>query len=187
MDRTDEFIAGALSLNLVDTVSDWEGAHIERLVEPRDLAIWLRAAGLADIYEGTPAALQATRNLRAAIYRCGQAAIRRSPMRPADLQVINRAAAAPPLRPQLANGLTRLHADDPVAASLSTIAADAIAILAEASHPRLRICPGCRMMFFDTSRPGRRRWCSSSSGCGNRAKVSRHRERQRKLATRKRA
>ena len=45
---------------------------------------------------------------------------------------------------------------------------------------RLRICAddGCRWVFEDTSRTGRRRWCSMAS-CGNRAKAARHRARQR--------
>lgn len=185
MNRDFEFIAGALALNLVDTVSDWAGAPIERLTDPADLANWLGAAGLG---EAAPALsdLQATRALRSAIHRCGIAALDRGAMKTADLRVINRAAAAPPLRPQLVNGAIRLRAENPVEAALSTIAADAIAILSDAAQPRLRICPGCQMMFFDTSRPGKRRWCSSATGCGNRAKVGRHRRRQQKLA-RKRA
>jgi predicted RNA-binding Zn ribbon-like protein len=32
------------------------------------------------------------------------------------------------------------------------------------------------MLFFDASPPGKRLWCSSSSGCGNRAKTRRHRQ-----------
>jgi len=45
-------------------------------------------------------------------------------------------------------------------------------------HERIRICPGCRWLFVDRSRPGRRRWCSMQD-CGNRAKVRRHYHRQR--------
>lgn len=191
MDRDFEFIAGALSLNLVDTVSNWAGSPVERLNDPADLSGWLHAAGLAEAGVAPALAdLETTRSLRAAIHRCGRAAIAGDPMKPADLRIINRAAAAAPLRPRLANGTVQLTADNPVEAALSTIAADAIAILADTSHPRLRICPGCQMMFFDSSRPGKRRWCSSAAGCGNRAKVGRHRrreqQRQRKLS-RKRA
>jgi predicted RNA-binding Zn ribbon-like protein len=44
---------------------------------------------------------------------------------------------------------------------------------------RLRICenPQCHWVFKDTSRTGKRKWCSMRS-CGNRAKVARHRARQ---------
>ncbi|TIU06903.1 MAG: CGNR zinc finger domain-containing protein, partial [Mesorhizobium sp.] len=36
-------------------------------------------------------------------------------------------------------------------------------------------CPRCGWLFLDTSRGGKRRWCSMRT-CGNREKVSRHRE-----------
>ncbi|NEE48667.1 CGNR zinc finger domain-containing protein, partial [Streptomyces sp. SID8455] len=34
----------------------------------------------------------------------------------------------------------------------------------------------CRLLFVDTSRPGKRRWCSMER-CGNRHKVRAHRAR----------
>jgi predicted RNA-binding Zn ribbon-like protein len=182
-----EFIAGALSLNLVDTVSDRAGDRIERLRESGDLAAWLRAASLAVLpkHSVTVGELTATRALREAIYRCGCAAIDGKAMYVDDIRLINRIAARMPLRPKLDDGEVVLHANSPVQASLSTIAADAITVLAKASRERIRICPDCRMMFFDASRPGMRRWCSSTSGCGNRAKVRKHRTRLRRLVSKK--
>lgn len=47
------------------------------------------------------------------------------------------------------------------------------------SHPpRLRLCAneGCRTAYYDESRNRTRRWCDPS-GCGNRARVRRHRAR----------
>ena len=41
---------------------------------------------------------------------------------------------------------------------------------------RLKCCDGCGRLFFDASRNRSRRWCDMQ-GCGNRAKVARHRER----------
>ncbi len=48
---------------------------------------------------------------------------------------------------------------------------------------RFRICAndGCRWVFEDTSRGGRRRWCDMTS-CGNRAKVRRFRSKRRTVA-----
>jgi predicted RNA-binding Zn ribbon-like protein len=45
---------------------------------------------------------------------------------------------------------------------------------------RLKMCvsPECRWVFFDRSKPGNRRWCSSER-CGNRQKVRTYRERHR--------
>jgi predicted RNA-binding Zn ribbon-like protein len=39
---------------------------------------------------------------------------------------------------------------------------------------RVRVCGRCGWLFLDSSRGGRRRWCSMST-CGNREKASRHR------------
>ncbi len=54
---------------------------------------------------------------------------------------------------------------------------DFLRLLAE--HPeRIRACanPECILHFYDTSKSGRRRWCSMA-GCGNRAKAMRHYQR----------
>jgi predicted RNA-binding Zn ribbon-like protein len=40
---------------------------------------------------------------------------------------------------------------------------------------RVRACGRCGWLFLDSSRGGRRRWCSMST-CGNREKASRHRQ-----------
>jgi predicted RNA-binding Zn ribbon-like protein len=115
--------------------------------------------------------------LREAIYRCGGAAIEGSAMDGDDVRLINRIGARMPLRPKLDDSGVVLHAKNRVEASLSTIGGDATTVLVKTSRERIRSCPECRMMFFDTSRPGRRRWCSSACGCGNRAKVPKHRAR----------
>lgn len=181
---TFEFIAGALSLDLVDTVGDRGGSPIERLCEPEDLAVWLDAAGLVDVSKRsvTPGALACAWELREAIHRCAITAISGSNLDADDVRMINRTAAQMPLRPKLSGTKILLCAKNPIEAALSTIAADAIGILAEAARERIRNCPECGMLFFDTSRPGKRRWCSSASGCGNRAKVRKHRARQRRTA-----
>jgi predicted RNA-binding Zn ribbon-like protein len=54
-------------------------------------------------------------------------------------------------------------------------------LLTSAQLDRVKICEddrGCGFLFLDTSRNRSRRWCSMT-GCGNRARVRRHRKRQR--------
>src|SRR5690606_23867005 len=46
-------------------------------------------------------------------------------------------------------------------------------LIADGLLPRLRQCEACSWLFLDTSRGGRRRWCSMAT-CGNRAKARRH-------------
>ncbi len=56
---------------------------------------------------------------------------------------------------------------------LAAIARSAAEIIAEGPSARLRICsnPSCGLLFYDTSRTRRRRWCAMSR-CGNRHKVA---------------
>lgn len=62
----------------------------------------------------------------------------------------------------------------------ATIASSLAQFLADDAPSRLRVCanPGCRYLFIDRSRTGRRRWCDMRT-CGNQAKVARHRARAR--------
>jgi len=62
----------------------------------------------------------------------------------------------------------------PIAHSVAEIVADPRA------HEAVRKCAndGCALYFYDTSRTGRRRWCSMAA-CGNRAKVAAHVQRRR--------
>jgi predicted RNA-binding Zn ribbon-like protein len=63
------------------------------------------------------------------------------------------------------------------------IARDAADLLATARLERIRECPGvdgCGWLFYDTSRNGKRRWCSMEA-CGNRSKGRRHYRRHHSL------
>lgn len=172
-----EFIAGSLCLCFADTLGGRGNAPVERIATPPLLAAWLRAAGLA-VRGAVPDAddLAAAHRLRRAIVQSVGAVVQSDTAGATQIRIINQFAAAPPLRPQWTRGERRWMAERPVAAALSTIAADAIEVLGRPD--RLRECSECRMLFLDVTRGGRRRWCSSSSGCGNRAKVRRHRIRK---------
>ncbi|MGW1886738.1 CGNR zinc finger domain-containing protein [Streptomyces sp. NPDC001970] len=70
------------------------------------------------------------------------------------------------------------------AALLAAVARDALELLTDpVARARLRRCEGdnCRRVYVDTSRGGRRRWCSSEV-CGNRERVARHRRRSTSVA-----
>jgi predicted RNA-binding Zn ribbon-like protein len=55
---------------------------------------------------------------------------------------------------------------------LSAVARDAVDLFGGPHAHRIRECASddCHLVFVDTSRPGRRRWCSMEH-CGNRHKV----------------
>jgi predicted RNA-binding Zn ribbon-like protein len=56
------------------------------------------------------------------------------------------------------------------------VSASAVELLTEGDLARVKQCPGaddCGWLFYDTSRNGKRRWCSME-GCGSRVKMRRH-------------
>ncbi|MFG3286127.1 CGNR zinc finger domain-containing protein [Streptomyces sp. NPDC048111] len=103
---------------------------------------------------------------------------------PAALDRINAlAAAAPPGVRAIRGadgGLVRTLSRAPECdALLAAVARDAVDLLTDPeARARLRQCEGdsCRLLYLDTSRGRRRRWCSSEV-CGNRERVARHRRR----------
>ncbi len=69
--------------------------------------------------------------------------------------------------------------DPTAAAALATLARDAVDLFGGPLASRVRVCAAadCGLLLVDTSRPGRRRWCSMQR-CGNRAKIREHRARR---------
>jgi predicted RNA-binding Zn ribbon-like protein len=76
-------------------------------------------------------------------------------------------------------GIGHRHtADDPLGEALARLVQPLVEAIATGQTSRFRVCAndGCRWVFEDRSRAGRRRWCDMTS-CGNRAKVRRYRSR----------
>ncbi|MFG3225274.1 CGNR zinc finger domain-containing protein [Kitasatospora sp. NPDC048194] len=170
------FDPGALCLELLTTGGPGPYARYEVLHQPSDLADWLARSRLrlpADAVRISADHLTAARTLRDALWRLAAARAHGTAGPADDHAVLNRSAAHPPLVPQIAPDGTPaapLPADG--AQLVSTLARDAIALLTGPHADRIRECgaPDCQLLFVDTSRPGRRRWCSMER-CGNRHKV----------------
>ena len=152
----------------------------ERLATPRDLGRWLAAAGLASgALHPTEEELIAARDLREALYRLVQASMVGEGFARKDLDLVNRWAALPLPAPQLGpKGLAWIG--EGVAASLAVVARDGVELLSGPLAARVRKCanPSCAILFVDSSRSNRRRWCSMAA-CGNKAKVGAFRRRLR--------
>lgn len=170
------FDPGALCLELLVTGGPGAYAVHEVLHEPRHLADWLAlcrlrlAPGLVSVSE---AELSAARDLRDALWRIALAQVNDRLLLPEDVTEVNRAATHPPLAPEMSTRGTRswtLPAD--ATRALSVIARDAVELFTGPFAERIRECGShdCQLVFVDTSRPGRRRWCSMGR-CGNREKV----------------
>jgi len=169
-----EFSSGSLALDLVDTVSARHSAPLD-LIETADAAArWLAGAGFTPMRISEEDA-QTLRQLRDAVFQVTDAVLHHTDPPTSGVEFLNQMARHAGFRPQWTGTLIEYRSDDPLRAALSDIAADALSNLDPAVLPRLRECEECRMLFRDRSKPGTRRWCSSSSGCGNRAKVRRHR------------
>ncbi|MGI9089883.1 MAG: CGNR zinc finger domain-containing protein [Gemmatimonadaceae bacterium] len=182
------FGAGRLCLDFTRTVRSRGCQTIEGLASPADLVRWITESCLPTHSvrcNVTTEHLDVARQLREAVYRMLVAAIspqRASPKgRSSDRLLVNRCAMLPPPVPQLGPDQRSVSwkTECSPEAALALIARDAIELLGSQNITRVRECadPNCTSLFFDSSRPGMRRWCSAMP-CANRHKVRSHRARQ---------
>lgn len=177
------FTPGRLCLAFCATVGERWRRNFERLRTPEDLSRWLDEAGLtaSTLASVTPRLLREARDLREAIYRLVRAAMAGTRGRKPDRDLLNAWARRQPVSPQLATKNRRevwtgLH---PATAGLATVAADAVDLLTSDVIDRVRECDAsdCALLFFDSSRPGRRRWCADGA-CGSKSRTAAYRRRQ---------
>ena len=177
----DSLRSNRVSIDLTWTLRYRNVQPTELLTTPGDLRSWTSSHGLKTSGDIRDEDLTRFRELREAIFVALSQTIGGQRISRAQRKVINENAASSPYIPALAsNGsITLKHDGSGVDAALSTIARDAIELLA-LNDGRLRRCegPACALIFYDESRPGTRRWCDTSR-CGNR--VNTHSYRQRRL------
>jgi predicted RNA-binding Zn ribbon-like protein len=178
------FDAGRVCLDLLATTHP-----VERLDSVAVLRAWITGSGL--VPEGTPLAhtdaswLVGFRELRGRVGQLVPGGL--APEGRAyglALARVNEIARAAPPAPRAVPGedgtLVRELAGPPeCAALLGAVARDAVELLTDpVARAGLRQCAGdnCPIVYLDTSRGRRRRWCSSEV-CGNRERVARHRRR----------
>ncbi|MFF9811283.1 CGNR zinc finger domain-containing protein [Streptomyces coeruleorubidus] len=176
------FDPGALCLELLTTGGPGPFARYEVLHEPADLVAWAARSRLPDGLDITVTEdeLERVRMLRDAVFPLAADRAHGRPPRAAHLGVVNAAAAGPPLVARIEPDGTRAWAPGATGAQLlSTIARDAIDLFTGPYAHRVRECGAhnCYLLFVDTSRPGRRRWCAMEH-CGNREKARAHRSRR---------
>jgi predicted RNA-binding Zn ribbon-like protein len=184
----EHFIGGHPALDLANTVFDRRVPEPdnELLQSARDIGNWFKAAGLASARQaaaisgiaGEPFVqrVHAVREASAEIF--GSIAADEAPAAAALSFLFTSAASGladnavdlDGTKPRLV--LARWRDPDVVTAVLAMLSIEGFYTL---PRERLRSCPRCEWLFLDTSRGGKRRWCSMQV-CGNREKVSRHRE-----------
>ena len=182
-----------LALDLLNTRGPIEGVETERLGTPSDLLAWLDARGLA---QGRIASLQASpaevsvllteaRRLRDELGRALEAFRERKGLSPDAVYGIDRLLRMGSVsrRLQVSGNRATLveeQTGSALAATLAPVALAAAELLTAADPRRVRRCAAsdCAAWFIDTSKGGRRRWCSMAT-CGNRAKAAKHRRKRR--------
>ena len=168
---------GRLSLDLTWTLVHRYLAPSELLTSDDDLRAWLVAAGVAPVdAPAEPGLLEEARSLRDAVYGTAHRRMRDEKFAARDLATINRWARTDSAAPQLTRtGAVVWVAEAPLSAGLAAVAVDAVEMLS-GPRERLRECAreSCAALFFDESRPGRRRWCSVER-CGNAVNTARYR------------
>lgn len=198
---TFEFIGGHLALDFVNTV-DWRGDPTRR----RDLVVTFEAllewAKAAEVLTGgevrvmrraaqgdqarATRSLRRARRLREVLARVLAAAGRDAPPAARDMGRLNLFLAAALKRRRLELRRTAFvwswvnEESETFDSVLWPIVLAAAELLASDRRTQIHECggEGCGWLFLDTSRNGRRRWCTMR-GCGNRAKARRFYERMR--------
>jgi predicted RNA-binding Zn ribbon-like protein len=179
------FGAGRISLDLLATTHPEE-----RFDSVEVLRAWIVGAGLAP--PGTPlghvdaAWLVAFRELRGRIGQLVRGGLAPEPWPSYDIALarVNDIARAAPPAPRAVRGedgtlVRQLDRPPECAALLGALARDVLELLTDpVARAGLRECAGdnCPIVYLDSSRGRRRRWCSSEV-CGNRERVARHRRR----------
>ncbi|MFJ5155098.1 CGNR zinc finger domain-containing protein [Streptomyces sp. NPDC088353] len=175
------FDPGALCLELLTTGGPGAFARYEMLHGPADLVAWAGRSRLAPGLELTVGEdeVQRARAFRDALFLLTADRAHGRPLQPDQVAAVNETAAGSPLVSRLTPAGTRVWAPGATGARLlSTVARDAIDLFTGPYADRVRECGAhdCYLLFVDTSRPGRRRWCAMEH-CGNREKVRAHRAR----------
>jgi predicted RNA-binding Zn ribbon-like protein len=179
------FDAGRISLDLLATTQP-----VERLDSTEVLLGWIAGSGLVPtktpLTHADPSWLVGFRELRGQVSQLVRARLAPEPRPSYDLALarVNDLARTAPPAPRAVpheDGTLVRELDGPpqLAALLGAIARDAVELLTDpVARACLRQCAGdnCPIVYLDTSRGRRRRWCSSEV-CGNRERVARHRRR----------
>lgn len=197
------FIGGNLALDFVNSTSSHAtvGASDHLMPGYGNLLDWCEQAGLVSEEEARRMQLVAGRNARDAAAIRSRATTLRTALHAAVLALINDTLVAPEHLETLSTEITAARNMQQLVATpdrvewawqnrtaldrpLAEIALHAESLLGSDRTALLRHCaaPACERVFLDTSRNGRRRYCTSE-GCGTRERVRQFRQRQQAAPT----
>jgi predicted RNA-binding Zn ribbon-like protein len=173
-------VAGSLCLELVNSLNNWHQPTRDALTTPQDFTEWAHGAGHPMDTPPDKGSVARARRLRGSVRAVFLAVADGSPPPEADLRVLRTALATSLPHAAFVDtevgydlGWTEQTAD----ALLGRVAWSAVTLLRTGPLDRVRECPSCGWLFLDTSRNGRRRWCSMDT-CGSRDKARRYYQRR---------
>lgn len=148
----------------------------EMLEGPADLGEWFGLAGW-DAPSVDETLLNEARVLRTAIRRLVEARVAGKGAPTDALEILNAALGSGTQQRTL--GVNFEEQTGRSGSPLAQIAEAAVDLLCHQDMERVRSCggSGCVLWFLDTSKNGKRRWCSMA-GCGNREKAAAHYRRE---------
>ncbi len=152
----------------------------DRFPDEEALGSWMRRRGFLDSGDSLAQAdFVAAIGLRAAIRSFVEAEPDARNASPAALE-LNAIAARFPLLVRVPPHPSPWLAPQPGSSRLGLLLVQLCDLAQSGELDRLKMCASddCKWIFFDRSKPGNRRWCSTSL-CGNRHKIRSYRERQR--------
>jgi predicted RNA-binding Zn ribbon-like protein len=189
-------LGGRLGVDFANTVSNRRGENLEdwnglvgfllaaRLID-KDRSIGLEQLE-KDSPEGTQEVMRTALELRDSLRSAFEAIATRKRMDPLWVDPINRILRLTDGHDELleVSGAARNSArwqlqfvarEQRLEWLLAAVARSGAEIISEGPEAPVRICanPQCGLFFYDTSRTGKRRWCSMAV-CGNRHKVAQH-------------
>ena len=185
--KTAVFLASNAALDFLNTEWPTATGKEDFFETDDDVFTWLHQAKLAPesivVVRPRGALLRAAHALRAVIRNLVE--LRKAGKVP-DLSDLNAFLTAAQSHPQLSwtNSKTivmkSVRSAETAEQVLSPVALKAAELFSTADFRRVRRCddPTCVHWFYDSTRPGRRRWCSMAT-CGNRLKVKLYRKRLR--------
>ena len=192
-----ELTAGVLCLDFVNTLDDRPSSQPKELInsyldllhfgEDTKILDPVQVRNLSEGYASAPAqrALKQALALREALFAIFSAIMRKSPAPPDALDTLNQCLRAAAEHSQLVESKRNFSWNfvDGLSyeAILWPIAHSAADLLVSDQLQFVRACSAktCQWFFLDTSKNHRRRWCDMKR-CGNRAKVRRFYERQKR-------
>ncbi len=192
-------LGGQAALDFVNTVENRATGGQELLGDYGDLLTWSRRLHLIDVGTEQELARRARRSHQVAAEVMRRAVAFREALYVVLVRVINRQSPSQAELDRVNVEIGPAYDDarlEPVRGSfvlrppktglsspLTLVARAAVSLMTSGQIERLRRCEGvgdCGWLFLDTTKNGRRRWCSMD-GCGSRAKMRRQYARKRKI------